>query len=290
MFTAFGYYISLPFIYGISWLPFPLLYLLSDSLYVVMYLILGYRTKVVRTNLSNAFPNKTRSELRQIEKQFYRYFCDLILETIKTLTIASARIKDRVSFDDPGVFARYFNEKQSVIIVMGHFGNWEFGGVRFSQMALHQLYVIYHPLHNHYFDRLLYQMRTRHGTKLYTTKHAVRGMVEDRGKVTATAFIADQTPNPESAYWTTFLNQDTPVFTGTAKISKMLNYPVIYISIQRPRRGNYAMTAEVLVEDPSRMTEDEISEIHTKRLEKDIMHNPHIWLWTHRRWKHKKQP
>ncbi|MDH3243882.1 MAG: lysophospholipid acyltransferase family protein [Saprospiraceae bacterium] len=288
MFSAFGYYISLPFIYGISWLPFPLLYILSDSLYVVIYLILGYRTKVVRTNLSNAFPNKTRSELRQIEKQFYRYFCDLILETIKTLTIASARIKDRVSFDDPGVFARYFNEKQSVIIVMGHFGNWEFGGVRFSQMALHQLYVIYHPLHNHYFDRLLYHMRTRHGTKLYITKHAVRGMVEDRGKVTATAFIADQTPNPESAYWTKFLNQDTPVFTGTAKISKMLNYPVIYISIQRPRRGNYAMTAEVLVEDPSRMTEDEISEVHTKRLEKDITDNPHIWLWTHRRWKHKK--
>lgn len=289
MYSAIGYYLSLPFIYIISSLPFPLLYLISDLLYVSMYLVLGYRTHVVRTNLSNAFPDKTKAELRQIEKRFYRYFCDLILETIKTLTMTSARIKDRVSFDDPGVFTRYFNEKQSVIIVMGHFGNWEFGGVRFSQMALHQLYVIYHPLHNQYFDRLLYHMRARHGTKLYTTKHAVKGMVENRSKVTATAFIADQTPNPSRAYWTTFLNQDTPVFTGTAKISKMLNYPVIYISIKRPKRGSYNMTAELLVEDPSSMTEDEISEIHTKQLEKDIRENPHIWLWTHRRWKYKKQ-
>jgi KDO2-lipid IV(A) lauroyltransferase len=116
----------------------------------------------------------------------------------------------------------------------------------------------------------------------------LRGMVRDRKELTATAFIADQTPQPNGAYWTTFLNQDTPVFTGTEKIAQKFKYPVIYISIKRPKRGLYAMEAELLVENPEDTSENEISELHTKRLERDIVENPEIWLWTHRRWKHKR--
>jgi len=131
-------------------------------------------------------------------------------------------------------------------------------------------------------------MRTRLGNRLYAMNETLRGMVRDRKELTATAFIADQTPQPNGAYWTTFLNQDTPVFTGTEKIAQKFKYPVIYIAIKRPKRGLYEMSAELLVEHPENTTENEISELHTKRLERDIVENPEIWLWTHRRWKHKR--
>ena len=130
-------------------------------------------------------------------------------------------------------------------------------------------------------------MRTRLGNKLYAMKDSYRGMISNRKEVTATAFIADQTPLPKGAYWTTFLNQDTPIFFGTAKIAKKLNYPVIYVSIKRPRRGHYEISAELLIQHPDSLSENEISERHTRRLERDIRENPHIWLWSHRRWKHK---
>ncbi len=282
------YYISLPLIYAVSLLPFRLLYLLSDLTYLLVYKLIRYRTKVVRMNLEKAFPEKSVNEIKKIETEFYRYFCDLILETAKTLTIRPHALKRHVAFADTTVFKDLYRQGRSVIIVMGHFGNWELGGARFSLFPLHQLFVIYHPLSNKYLDRLVYIMRTRLGNKLYAMKDAFRGMILNRKEVTATAFIADQTPLPKGAYWTTFLNQDTPVFVGTAKVAKKLNYPIIYVSIKRPRRGHYEISSELLIAEPTSLTENEISECHTRRLERDIRENPHIWLWTHRRWKHKK--
>lgn len=255
---------------------------------------MGYRVKVVRLNLKNAFPLKSKEELQRIEKQFYRYFCDLILESFKTLTISSKNVMKHIDFQNKEVFEKYAQQGKSVIIVMGHQGNWELAGARFAVenqgkgKKNHQLFVIYHPLKNKQFDQLVYFMRTRLGNKLYAMKDTVRGMIQDRNELTATAFIADQTPSPKGAYWTRFLNQDTPVFTGTAKISKKLNYPIIYVNVSRPKRGHYVVSAEELVEDPSGYSEDEISELHTKRLEKDIEKEPQIWLWSHRRWKHRR--
>ena len=286
--TAIVYYIVLPLIYAISLLPFRLLYLLSDSIYLILYKLIGYRTAVVRMNLRNAFPEKSEEEIQKIQDKFYRYFCDLILETIKTLTIKPDTLKKHVKFNDMTVFENFYNQGKSVIIVMGHQGNWELGGARFSQDPYHQLFVIYHPMTNKYFDRLVYHMRTRLGNKLYAMKDTFRGMLRNRNEVTATAFIADQTPSPNGAYWTTFLNQDTPIFVGTAKIAKKLNYPIIYVSVKRPKRGYYEVDSELLIEAPALLTEDEISERHTRRLERDIQENPDIWLWSHRRWKHKK--
>ncbi|MFT6746169.1 MAG: KDO2-lipid IV(A) lauroyltransferase [Glaciecola sp.] len=286
--AALIYYFTLPLIYLISFLPFKLLYLFSNFLYVLLYKIIGYRKKVVSTNLKNAFPNYSQEQLKLTEKKFYKYFCDLILESLKTLTISPKSLKKHVSFLGSDVFDKFKKEERSVIIVMGHQGNWELGGARFALEPIHQLYVIYHPLKNKYFDKLVYFMRTRLGNRLYAMKDTIRGMLKDRGELNATAFIADQTPSPRGAYWTTFLNQDTPVFTGTAKLSKKLNYPIIYVSVKRERRGLYTMTAELLLENPSDFTENEISELHTKRLEKDIVECPENWLWSHRRWKHQR--
>ena len=286
---ALGYYLALPFIYGIALLPFPLLYLLSDALRLVLFGVFGYRRKVVLTNLRKSLPQKSEAEVQRIRRDFEQWFCDLTLETIKTLTISPAKVRERVSFEGVGILRSFAEQKQSVVLVLGHFGNWELAGARYSaEPGLPQLYVIYHPLQNKWFDRLVYHMRTRHGTRLYTMRETSRSMLRDRHLNTATAFIADQTPSPERAYWMTFLNQDTPVFQGTESLSKKLGYPVVYISITRPRRGYYHLQVETLVADPKSTAEGEITEIHTRRLERDIINYPHLWLWTHRRWKHQR--
>jgi KDO2-lipid IV(A) lauroyltransferase len=284
-----GYFVALPFIYGISLLPFPLLYLLSDGIYVLIYKVLGYRKEVVMNNLRNSFPEKDEAELKAIASKFYQWFCDLTLETLKTLTISPEEVRKRVEFKGKDILQQYAREKRSVILVLGHYGNWELAGARYSQERdIPQLHVIYHPLANARFDRLMHHMRTRHGTKLYTMRETSKAMIRDRDLLTATAFIADQTPSPERAYWMTFLNQDTPVFQGTEGLARKLDKPVIYISITRPERGYYCMSMETLVADPTRTTDGEITEVHTRRLERDIRKYPELWLWTHRRWKHKR--
>lgn len=284
-----GYYLALPFIYGISVLPFPLLYLLSDGMCFLLYRVIRYRKSVVITNLRNSFPEKTDAEINAIAGRFYHWFCDLTLETLKTLTISPAKVRKRVAFEGMEILEGYANKKQSVILVLGHFGNWELAGARYSQeKTIPQLYVIYHPLQNRWFDRLMHHMRTRHGTRLYSMRETSKSMIRDRHLLTATAFIADQTPAPERAYWLTFLNQDTPAFLGTEALARKLGYPVTYISVTRPRRGYYRMMVETLVSEPKNTREGEITEIHTRRLERDIREHPDLWLWTHRRWKHKR--
>jgi KDO2-lipid IV(A) lauroyltransferase len=286
---SLGYYLALPFLYGIAVLPFPLLYLLSDFLCFLIYRVLGYRKQVVLTNLRNSFPEKSEAEIRAIASRFFRWFCDLTLETLKTLTITPAALRKRVAFEGIDVLEGFANKKQSVILVLGHFGNWELAGARYSQeKGIPQLIVIYHPLQNKWFDRLMYHMRTRHGTQLYTMHETSRSMLRDRHLLTATAFIADQTPSPERAYWMTFLNQDTPVFFGTESLSRKLGYPIVYISITRPKRGYYRLVAESLVVEPQALKEGEITVMHARRLERDICTQPELWLWTHRRWKHKR--
>lgn len=288
---ALGYYLALPFIYGIALLPFPLLYLLSDVVRFLLFDVIGYRRKVILTNLRNSFPQKSETEIRSIARKFQGWFCDLVLETLKTLTISPDTVRKRVTFDGTDILRRYAEQKQSVVLVLGHFGNWELAGARYSaEPGLPQLYVIYHPLQNKWFDGLVYHMRTRHGTKLYTMRETSKAMLRDRHLNTATAFIADQTPSPERAYWMTFLNQDTPVFQGTEALSKKLGYPVVYISITQPKRGHYHMQVETLVSEPKSTAEGEITEIHARRLERDIVNYPHLWLWTHRRWKHRRPP
>jgi KDO2-lipid IV(A) lauroyltransferase len=283
------FYLTLPFLYLISLLPFPLLYLLSDFLFVIVYCGIGYRIKVVTENLRNSFPEKSENEIFEIRRKFYRYLCDLFLETFKTMTIGKKSMVRRCRFNDESLklFEKYYNEKRSVIVVMGHLGNWEWAGNTFSLCCRSQLYVIYHPLGNKYFNNLIISMRTRFGTKLIEMKETFRHMLVYQKTTSATAFIADQTPSPENAYWTTFLNQHTPVFWGTEKIAQRLNYPVIFASIRRWKRGYYEIFAETLFENPAQTKEGEVSQGHTKRLEEDIIKQPEIWLWSHRRWKHK---
>jgi Kdo2-lipid IVA lauroyltransferase/acyltransferase len=290
IFQAFIYYLSLPFIYLVSVLPFPILYFFSDGVYILIYYVLRYRRKVVRENLDNSFPEKSQKEIREIERKFYKYFCDLFLETFKTLTISKDSMVKHCRFEPEtqAIIDQLAAENQSFMVVMGHFGNWEWSGNTFNICCKHQLYVIYHPLSNKYFNRLMYRMRTRFGTRLIPMKHTLRDMLKNRNTLTATAFIADQSPLPENAYWMEFLNQDTPVFLGIEKISLKIRFPIVYVTIRRVKRGYYLVFAERIELPLTLQKSGTTTEIHTRRLEADIRSQPENWLWTHRRWKHKR--
>ena len=285
------YYISLPFIYLVSVLPFPLLYLLSDGVYVLMYYVIGYRKDIVLQNMQNSFPDKSHEEILVLRKKFYKYLCDMFLEVFKTLTISKPSMMRHCYFDTATktMVEKLAADNRSFIMVLGHLGNWEWGGNTFSLQLQHQLYVIYHPIKNKQVDSLMYNMRTRFGTKLIAMKDTFRAVLSKQNELFSPAFIADQTPSSaEKAYWTTFLNQDTPVFRGPAAIARKTNYPVVYAHIKRRKRGYYEMFGEIVADNPATMTEDEILEIYTHKLQENIIEQPEVWLWSHRRWKLKK--
>jgi len=291
MLKAVIYYITLPFLYLLSVLPFPLLYGLSDFFCFVLYRLLGYRKELVLQNLRNSFPEKTEAEIQLIAKKFYKHLCDLFLETFKTLTISKATMLKHCYFHPEAkvLFNRMAAEGKSVILVMGHQGNWEWAGNTFSSEINSQLYVIYHPLANKYLNGLMYKMRTRFKTRLIAMKDTFKEMAIHRKEITTTAFIADQTPsNVANAHWMTFLNQDTPVFLGTERIARKINFPVVYAFVKKVKRGVYEINAELLVENPATTADGEITEMHTRRLEQDIIEQPETWLWSHRRWKRKR--
>lgn len=241
-------------------------------------------------NLTKSFPEKTEQEIRKICRAYYRYLGDLILESLKTLTISEKAMLKHCSMQPSAklLFDQLVSEKKSGLIVLGHHGNWEWAGNTFALLCQQPLYVIYHPLSNPYFNGLMCRMRQRFGTRLITMHNAFRKIKELEIEINLTAFIADQSPHPDHAYWVRFLHQDTPVFPGTEKIAQKMNYPIIYVNLQRLKRGYYCISAEMLIEDPKEYAPGEISRIHTERLEKDIISQPETWLWSHRRWKHQR--
>lgn len=285
------YYIIAAPIWLLMLLPFPLLYLLSDILYLLAYYVIGYRKKVVYQNLRNSFPEKTDKEIGRIAKGYYHFMIDLFIETFKTMTMTRKQMVKRSDFTSDGkkVISRLIAENQNFLLVMGHFGNWEWGGHSFCIQNDYELFALYHPIKNKFFDWLTNYIRTKFGMRLINMHHSVREMVKNRHVSGATAFIADQTPsNPKEAFWMTFLNQDTPVLPGTEIIAKKFNYPVVFASVQRKKRGYYQVHFELLCEEPSKTQEGEITTLHTRKLEEEIKRQPEIWLWSHRRWKHKR--
>lgn len=282
---ALLYYSLYPFIYLLASLPFSVLYTVSDGLYHLLKLS-GYRKKVIVKNLTLSFPEKNSAEIDHICNEYYRYLCDLILETLKTLRMDAAESQKHCVFHRTAWLDQMKADGKSFIIVMGHYGNWEWAGPGFTLATGYPLVVIYRPLSNIYFERMMSRMRTRFGTRITPVNQTLRDMVANRSNLTATAFIADQTAPKDKAYWMTFLHQDTAVFTGTEKLAVKFDYPVVYMNVKRVTRGYYEVFPEMLFEHPKTTSENEISHTFMKRLEREINLDPVPWLWSHRRWKH----
>jgi len=280
------YLLVAPLLYAVSHLPFGLLYVLSNVLYIVLYKMVGYRVMVVRQNLSNSFPAMPEAERRTLEKRFYRYFCDMLVESVKNLSISENALKERIVFENLEVFEDYAKQGRSIIIVMGHFGNWELAGSRFGMVNFHKPFVLYKSQKNRYFDSMIFSMRTRTGNSLYEMRRVYKEMLGNREMLTATVFIADQTPSYKDAFTMQFLGQETRVFTGAFSIANKLGQPVIYASVNRIGRGRYSIRLQELETDPSTKDPNEMATRFMRCLEKDITAKPETWLWTHRRWKH----
>lgn len=253
-----------------------------------MFHVAGYRKKVVKENLRNAFPDKTEQEISSITKKYYQYLCDLIFETIKTVTWSEKDVRKRVKMHNITLMDQLYEQEKSIVIVMGHLGNWEWAGPGFSLNYKHQLYVVYQPLSNKYFERIFSGSRTKFNTKIVPRKDTLRSMISNKKTISATALIADQAPTPvKTAVWMDFLNQNTPVFNGPEKIAKMLDYAVVYMDVQRVKRGYYEVVPTLLFDKPKESAENEITMAFNKMLEEGIRKRPETWLWSHRRWKHK---
>lgn len=282
---ALIYYLSWPLVYLTASLPFSALYRVSDLLCLVFKMV-GYRKTVVMMNLRNSFPEKTEAEIREIASHYYSYVCDVIVESLKAMKMDDSETRKRCTTAPHDWLDKLYEENRSVILVTGHYGNWEWASACFRLNTPYDLSVIYRPLSNKHFDRLVAGMRSRFGIKIVPESRTLREMAASRKQVTATAFVADQSAPAGYAYWTTFLNQDTSIYTGPEKLARKFNYPVVFVNMHRLRRGYYEMTTELLCLNPDETADGEISEAFARRLEKDILKNPVTWLWSHKRWKH----
>jgi len=273
----------------ISYLPYFLLYALSDFVFVVMYFIVGYRKKVVFENIKNSFPEKTEIEHKRIMRKFYRHLCDLILESVKGFSISEKQIRKRMTVKNPEVVNKYFDQGKDMIFVGGHYNNWEMLALGIGLISKHIPVAIYKPLNNEFFNQKVLNSRQKYGLimrPMKQTKACFDGPL-DRPKTII--FGADQRPgNPTKAFWMEFLNQDTPVSFGVEKFGKEYNLPIVFGAIRKVKRGYYDFEYTLLFEEPAKAEYGEITKAHTLTLEKDIQENPEYWLWSHKRWKHKR--
>lgn len=273
----------------ISKLPYPLLYLLSDFIFFLMYRVIGYRKKVVLKNIKASFPEKSDKEQQKIMKAFYHHFCDLILESIKGFSLKKEEALKRMILVNPEVANQFYDKGKDVILVGGHYNNWEIFALASGLQMKHFLVGIYKPLSDKFIDKKLKESRGKYRLKLCPTHDVKNYIVAKQKEPKATIFAIDQSPsNPKKSYWMTFLNQETPVLYGAEKYAKELDVPVIFGKIEKIKRGHYKTTLKLLCDHPKEEPYGRIMQLATKELEKDIIENPQYWLWTHKRWKHKR--
>lgn len=276
-----------------SLLPLRVLHVFARITAFLMAHVIRYRRKVVTGNLRKAFPEKNEREIRKMALDFYKHLADVTVETIRLLHIPEKVFLKRCQISDEGMqlLQPYIREQRSIIGLLGHFGNWEWVPAVVSlNMPAHRVAPVYRPLKDKVFDDLMLKIRGRYAYELVPKKVVgrtlVRYMRDKRPFIIG--LISDQTPAPQTAYWTSFLSQDTPVVTGPEKLARSTNMPVVFVALRRQRRGHYALHVELITNNPSELEEGEISRRFMSLLEKEIRRSPGDWLWSHKRWKHKR--
>lgn len=279
-------YIGIFFLYLLSLLPFWFLYLISDLLYILVYYVVRYRRNVVKQNLQNAFPEKSVEERERIERKFYHHFCDLVVETVKTISISPEQLSKRIVATNPDLANKVLSSDRKVIAVAGHYCNWELLALGITSITKKKFLIIYKPLTNKVFDRFFINTRSRFRGIPVAMKLVLRKMVELKNEPFMTVLLGDQTPvRHEATYFTNFLNQPTPVFLGVEKMAKSFDCEVYFCDMRKVKRGYYTYTAVPLIQDAKAAGPYEITKAHVQYLEQVIREVPEYWLWSHRRWK-----
>lgn len=285
------YYIFFFFNYIITLLPLRVLYIFSDLLFLLLYYFPSYRRDVVAINLRNAFPEKSEDERKRIARRYYRHLADLFVETVKVTHISRKQILRRFRVTDMALIDRLFNKDRDIIAVCSHYNNWEW--LTSMSLALpYKVLTIYKPLANKYFDRFMYNLRSKYDVEPAPMQSILRYLLKYRKEniKTISAFISDQTPprGDTNVHWADFLNQETSFYTGTEKVAVKLNMAVVFVHITKVKRGYYEIEPILISENPKDEVQGSITEKYIKLLEEKIKEKPEFWLWSHRRWKYKR--
>lgn len=276
--------------YLLSLIPFRILYFFSDLLYFAMYYFAGYRKKVVRKNLQQAFKELSQDEIRSLEKKFYRHFCDVLVESLKALSISEKNLLKRFKVINPELVNNHQSPTKSFILFAAHLGNWEW----FLSMPLFfnpRCLALYLPLRNKYFNKLIVGIRGRFGVQCAEAHRSYKVLMNysNQNVNTITLYIADQSPHRDAKmHWTKFLNRDTPFNTGINAMATKLRQVVIFPYFRLAKRGYYEIELKLIWDGESSTGENEIIDKFASCLETAIHETPYLWLWTHKRWKHGK--
>jgi KDO2-lipid IV(A) lauroyltransferase len=297
-------------LHAIAWMPFWVLYGLADIIFVILYLIIGYRKRVVSDNLRNSFPEKSADELKKIRRQFYRNFADYIVETIKLLHVSDKEMKKRMTFSGVDIIDDALENGQPVVCYFAHLGNWEWA----PSITLHSrlrpdrdaaFCQIYRPLRNQWFDATMLQLRSRFGSHSLPKRRAFLDLMRyaKQGMPTVTGFMSDQKPSHgDTLHVLNFLHHPTAVITGTEIVCNRLKALPVYWHMTKPSRGHYHITVipinlqssnpadatpgSNLMASDSAGSNFPLTDRYAELLEQNIRQTPALWLWSHKRWKH----
>ena len=265
------------------------MYLLSDILYLVVYYLVGYRLRVVRENLAACFPEKNDRERKKIERRYYRYLSDLLVEGVYNVFFAAPPyLKHHYRITNRQLVDRYYEQGQTVVLMSAHYGNWEYMVSSLNMQLLHHGIGVGKPLDDKSVASFITRRRTRYGTQVVdqTDVREHVAFFDEHHVPGALMMLSDQSPsNPYRSYWTTFLGRDTAFLYGAEHFARKYNYPVLYYSVNRVKRGYYEVTFSSLCEHPMEVPQYSIVEEYARRLERQIIQQPEFWLWSHRRWK-----
>ncbi len=272
----------------LSYTPFCVLYLLSDLLFVPFYYLVRYRRRVVRQNLSEAFPTKSHKEIVRIEKQFYHFFIDLVFETTKMLSLGKEAMQRRMKFANTEQMRAYIREGKSVAVYLGHYCNWEWIASTGLWVPESTIAQIYHRLKNKTMERLMLRLRERMGNICVERHDTIRFMAAQRDAhiPQIIGFLSDQSPKKsEAKHFLPFLNHMAPVLTGTEKAAKHFGYEAMFIAVRRVKRGYYEAAFLSLTDDPQALPDYELTRLYFQHLEAEILRDPALYLWSHKRFK-----
>ncbi|NBX79343.1 MAG: hypothetical protein EBQ94_03020 [Flavobacteriales bacterium] len=274
------------FVMPLSYLPLAVLYLFSNFLSFIFIYIFPYRKKVIEQNIRNSFPQYVDNEVNTLIKKFYRHFTDTLVEGIKNLSISEKQLRKRLIVKNPELMEQLYSQKRNVILVSGHYNNWEWLISAQNFLFKHQAFGIGMPLSNKFWNDKVTQRRERFGMKVVSSSNYKVKFQTFKKKPYAVLTLGDQSPaHSTKSYWMNFLNQQTAVLFGTEFMANEFDFAVVFFIVRKIRRGYYELELKLLTEEPKSLKWGEITEIHTTLLEHEIIQNPAYWLWSHKRWK-----
>ena len=278
-----AYYI---FIIPLSYLPLGVLYLFTDFFYLLLISVVPYRKKVIEQNINRSFPNASEKEKKRIRRKFYRHLTQLLAESVKGLAISENELKRRITVKNPEIMDELFNANKNVLLVSGHYNNWEWVILSQALLFKYKALGIGMPMTSKFWDTKVNHRRSRFGMKVVHAKNYKEALRENPEELKSVLVLSDQSPgNSLKSYWTTFLNQETAVLFGAELMAHQLDYAVVFYVLHKVKRGKYEMELKLITDTPSEKSWGEITEAHTRLLEQEIIAQPEFWLWSHKRWK-----